>query len=78
MNNNSYTEGPSIIADSLSKKHSFVSNQTRSSSKKVRFSKDVLFSSETSKPLFSSIDYGLNALKKLQKSGKIQVIYPKQ
>ena len=75
---NSYTKGPSIFADSLSKKCSNISDQAQSSVKKVRFSKDVWLSSETSKPIFSSKDYGLDALEKLQKSGEIQVIYPKQ
>ena len=78
VSRNSYTEGPSIIADSLSNKHLFVFDQVKSSGKKVRFSKDISFSPETAKPHFSSKDNDLDALDKLQKSGKIQVIYPKQ
>ena len=78
MRRNSYTKGPSIVADSLSKKRSFVSDQVKSSDKKVRFSENILLSSETSKPNFSSKDYCLGELEKLQKSGKIQVSYPKQ
>ena len=77
MSTNSYTKGPSIIVDSLSKKHSYVSDQTKSSVKKVRFNENVSFLSETSKPISSSKDYCLDTLAKLQKSGKIQVIFPK-
>ena len=58
MSRNSYTEGPSIVADSWSKKHSIISDQAQSSVKKVIFCEDVLFLSETSKPIFSSKDYG--------------------
>ena len=81
MNINSDTAGSSIVADSLSKKRLFVSDQVKSSCKKVRCDKNFSFLPETlvsSKPEFSSKDYYLDALKNLQKSGKIQVIYPKQ
>ena len=75
MSRNSYTEGPSIVPDSLSIKRSFVSDQAESSAKKVRINKDVSF---LSKPISPSKDFGLDTLEKLQKSGKIQVINPKQ
>ena len=74
---NFYTEGYSVVVDSLSKKRSSVSDQAKSSVKKFRFNEKVSFSSETSKPISSSKDYCLDTLAKLQKSGKIQVILPK-
>ena len=69
MSTNSYTKSLSIAVDSSSKKFSYVSNQAKF--KKVRFNKNI---SQKSKPNFPSLD----TLAKLQQSGKIQVIFPKQ
>ena len=69
MSTNSYTKSSSIAVDSLSKKRSYVSDQAKF--KKVRFNKNI---SQKSKPNFPSLD----TLAKLQQSGKIQVIFPKQ
>ena len=68
VSRNSYTEGPSIVADSLSKKSSFISDQVKSSSKKVRYDKNLSFLPETlvsSKPEFSSKDYYLDVMENL-------------
>ena len=50
MSTNSYTKSPSIVADSLSKKRSYVYDQAKS--KKIRFNENI---SENSKPDFSGI-----------------------
>ena len=60
VSTNTYTKGPSIVVDSLSKKHPYVSDQAEF--KKVRLNKNI---SKKSQPNFLSLD----TLAKLQQSG---------
>ena len=68
-------EGYIFVAYSLSEKRLFISDQVKSSSKKVRYDKNLSFSPEalvSSRPEFSSKDYYLDALENLQKSGEFK------
>ena len=74
MSRNSYTKGPSIIANSLSKKRSFDHDQTEYCNNKVR---KRINSLSPSKPSFSSKDFCLGTLENLQNSSQIQVYLPR-
>ena len=67
MNPISCTAGSSNFADSLSKEHSFVSDQVESNVKQVRIDENSFLSSETTvstKPTFSDLDSHFDALEK--------------
>ena len=80
-NSSSHSVGSSTSEETLSKKHSHAFDQVESNVKKVRYEVNCAFLTETdisSKPSFSSSDSHLDTLVILEKSGAIQVIYPKQ
>ena len=70
MNSVSHTAGSSNFVDSLSKKHSYISDQAKANIKRVRFDENSVLLSETivsSKPTFSDLDPYFDKLEKTEK-----------
>ena len=81
LNSSSHSAGSLFSEETLSRKHSYASDQGESNIKRVRYVENGHFFTKTnvfSKHDYSSSDSQLAALEILKKNGAIQIIYPMQ